>query len=94
MNNSILESMFNGEIKPFELKISRNPERCELETQIKREKNYFKETMTSEDYERLEVLEALYSQSCGGKNIEFFAHGYTTATQIMIEVINRMNGIT
>ena len=87
MSKSILEALFYGRINPWECRAVHSPEREEIEKRIKAEKSYFKESLSNDDFQRLESLESLYTQASEDEEIAAFSYGFTMGTLILLEVL-------
>jgi flagellar biosynthesis protein FliP len=87
MRKPILEALFNGKIRPWERSVEHTSERMESEQQITETRNYFKNNMPSEDFERFHTIEKLYSQSSEDVEIDAFLNGFRLGALIMLEIL-------
>jgi len=59
----ILKAIYYGKIRSYERREALSPERADIESKIREEKAYFKQNTSSDDFQRLETLEDLYTQA-------------------------------
>lgn len=84
---SIFEVLYYGKINPFGRKVPSNPEKEEVESKIQVEKDYFRNELSPDVYERLDRLESLYTEASDMENIDLFTHGFRIGALIMLEVL-------
>ncbi|MED4955921.1 DUF6809 family protein [Paenibacillus macerans] len=84
---SILEELFDGNINPAELIIPRNPEYRPLNRKISDTILMWKDKLSEHDFQELEELLDLHSQSDSMYAEASFVYGFKLALWIMIEVM-------
>jgi len=91
MYNSILESLYHGEINLNERKAICTPPKDEIERKIQAEKEYFHNEFSPDVCKRLEKLENLYTEAFGIENIEIFTHGFKIGALMMLEILEEVS---
>lgn len=87
MRKSIINSLFYGDISPWERNSVDTPERVQNSEKIDTEREHFKSTMTRDEYKRLIQLEDLYTRAASFEEEECFACGLKTGILLMMEVL-------
>lgn len=85
---SILEELYEGNIYPDELIVSKDPEYRPLNKRISDMLAMWKKKLSEDDYNQLENLLDLRSQSSSMEASESFMYGFKLGTLIMMEVLN------
>jgi hypothetical protein len=93
MSKSILEALYHGKLPLWERKVTHTSERTEIEQKIQFEKDYFKKSMTADDYRRLEKLESLYTQASEDEVIDMFIRSFAIGAFIMLEITAKKEDI-
>ena len=84
--DSILKALFYGKLKPYERRAALSPERVEIESKIRTGKGFFKEILSSNDFQRLEAMEDLYTQASEDDEYLAFSHGFSMGALLMLEI--------
>lgn len=84
---TILEELYEGRIYPNELIIPKDPEYHPLNQKISDTIGLWKRKLSEEDYEQLEELLDLHSQSNSMYSASSFMYGFKLGANIMIEVL-------
>ena len=84
---TILEELYDGNIYPDELIISKDPEYRPLNKRISDMLAMWKKKLSEEDYNQLETLLDLRSESSSMEASESFMYGFRLGALIMIEVL-------
>lgn len=84
---SILEELYDGNIYPDELIISKDPEYRPLNKRISDMLAMWKNKLSEDDYNQLENLLDLRSQSGSMEASESFMYGFKLGALIMMEVL-------
>lgn len=84
---SILEELYDGNIYPDELIISKDPEYRPLNKRISDMLAMWKNKFSEDDYNQLENLLDLCSQSSSMEASESFIYGFRLGALIMMEVL-------
>ena len=84
---TILEQLFDGNIYPDELIISRDPEYRPLNKKISATMETWKKKLSEDDFKQLEDLLDLRSQSSSMHATASFMYGFKLGAAIMIEVL-------
>jgi len=84
---TILEELFDGNIYPDELIISKDPEYRPLNQKISDTIGLWKKKLSEEDYEQLEDLLDLRSQSDSMHAAASFMYGFKLGAIIIFEVL-------
>lgn len=84
---SILRSLFNGKIIPWERRERHSEELLETVRKIEEEERYFTQKLSSEDCERFQKLARLRSdlESIEGQND--FSYGFTLGLLLALDVM-------
>jgi hypothetical protein len=85
---TIFESLYYGDIIPFERKVQRTKENIALHKKIENELRYFAEKMSLDDNKRFEEFQNLHAQSSGYEQEDAFAYGFKFATMLMSAVFS------
>ncbi|MDP4099399.1 hypothetical protein OIN60_22025 [Paenibacillus sp. P96] len=88
---SILESLYYGDLVPQEQRVSQSPEYRGLNEQITESLNHWKKKLAEEDFNELEALTDLYHQVQGIDMASSFTNGFKLGAALMIEVLSGMN---
>jgi len=83
---TILEELYDGNIYPDELIVSKDPEYRPLNKRISDMLAMWKKKLSEDDYNQLENLLDLRSQSSSMEASESFMYGFRLGALIMIEV--------
>ena len=83
---TILEELYDGNIYPDELIISKNPEYKLLNKRISEMLSMWKKKLSEDDYNQLEKLLDVCSQSSSLEISESFLYGFRLGSLIMVEV--------
>lgn len=86
---SILHSLFNERIIPWERREPRSEERLEAVRKIESEERYFIEKMSLEDCQRFQDLSELHSKMVSTEEEDIFSCGFTLCLFLMLEVMNQ-----
>lgn len=84
---TILKELYGGRIYPSELIIPKDPEYHPLNQKISDTISLWQKKLSEEDYEHLEELLDLHSQSNSMHSTSSFVHGFKLGASIMIEVL-------
>jgi len=87
MSKSILEALLYGKVGPWEGQTVHSAEREEIEKRIQAEKDYFKENLPDDGFQRLETLESLYTQAEADEEMAVFKYGFRMGAIIMMEIL-------
>jgi hypothetical protein len=90
---SILHSLFNGRIIPWERREPRSKERLEVIRKIECEERYFIEKMSSDDCHRFQALSNLYSEIVSTEEENIFSYGFTLGLLLMLDVMNQSESL-
>ncbi len=85
---SILNELYYGRIVPWERGIPKTPEYKEANKDINKEKAFFKQILSEEEYKRLEVLENMYTNTSDIESADAFSYGFRLGLLIMIDVFS------
>lgn len=85
---SILEELYEGNICPDELNISKHPEYRPLNQRISDVLDMWKNKLFKDDYYQLEKLLDLHSEASGMEASEAFMHGFKLGALIIMEVLS------
>lgn len=85
MKKSILESLYNGDLLPFECPNSKVPELKEIQKKIESEEEYLKQKLSTDDCKRLEDLQDLICDSQNINETEIFSHGFAIGAFLMLD---------
>lgn len=83
---TILQALYDGEIYPDEIIVSKDPEYHHVNQKIGDEKAYLKQKLLGEDYQHLEGLDNLYNQSNSMDSKASFLYGFRLGAMLIIEV--------
>jgi hypothetical protein len=83
----ILEELHAGQISPDELTVPKDPQYRRLNQKITDEMKAWREKLPETDYQQLEALLDLRSQTDAMEATASFAHGFKLGALIMIEVL-------
>ena len=83
---SILQSLYDGKLYPSALVMPKDPEYHSVNMKIEKEKEYFEEKLSEEDYKRFEALNDLYDRSFIMHETESFISGFKLGALMLIEV--------
>lgn len=84
---TILEELYDGNIYPSELIVSKDPEYCLINKKISETQENWKKELSETDYKRLEVLLNLCCQSSSLEASASFIYGFKLGAVIMLEVL-------
>lgn len=84
---SILEELYNGNIYPSEGIVSKDPKYRPLNKRISEILSMWKKKLSEDDYNQLETLLDLRSQSTSMEAAETFICGFRLGALMMIEVL-------
>lgn len=87
MTETLLKQLYNGEIYPSETINCKAPEYRELSHKISDETEYFKATLSPEDWSRLEQLDDMIHDRSAAYSYENFLYGFRLGVGLMIEVL-------
>ena len=82
----ILEAIFNGEIYPAETVVPKSEKFREAGQAIADIMRYFEQTLSKEDYEKLERLNDRLADSQNIQNKEQFKYGFAMGVLLMKEI--------
>ncbi|SDH99937.1 DUF6809 family protein [Desulfosporosinus hippei] len=85
---SILEELYNGNLYPSELIVSKDPKYRPLNRRISEIGAIWKKKLSEDEYNQLETLLDLRSQSSSMEATESFVCGFRLGALIMIEVLS------
>ncbi|AZK48598.1 DUF6809 family protein [Paenibacillus lentus] len=83
---SMLEALFYGDIRPEEQVIPRNPEYRSINRRLSEGMELWKEKLSSEDFNQLEAMLDLRSQSESIYATNTFINGFQLGALVMMEV--------
>lgn len=83
---TILEELYEGNIYPDELIVSKDPEYRPLNKKISDTMEMWKKKLSEDDYNQLEALLDLRSELSSIEASESFMYGFRLSALIMIEV--------
>ena len=86
MSKSIFEALFYGKINPFDCRMPLGDERKDIEKKISGAKDYLRTKLSSDDWERFEQLENLYTQASNDDDVKNFAKGFIMGALLMLEI--------
>lgn len=89
MRHSILHALFDGNVIPWERPIPMSAERMALETKIESEKQYFMESISSDDRKRFEELTDMYAEVSFDEDNTACSYGFTLGALLMMEVMEK-----
>ncbi len=84
---SILEELYDGNIYPDELIISKDPEYHSINKEISATMEIWKNKLSKDDFERLEALSDLCCKSSSMDSAASFMYGFRLGAMIIIEVV-------
>jgi len=84
---TVLEELYDGNIYPDELIISKDPEYQPLNKKISEAMEMWKKKLSEDDYEQLEALMDLHSKSSSMDATASFVYGFKLGAAIIIEVL-------
>lgn len=84
---TILEELYDGNIYPNELIVSRNPEYRPLSKKISEVMETWKKKLSEDDFQQLEALLNLRCKSSSMDAAASFMYGFKLGAVIMIEVL-------
>ena len=82
----ILHKLYFGQVSRWECRANRSVEENNIENKIKSEKKYFKETLSDEDYKRLNELESFQSDIRGFEDMRTFNYAFRMGAMLMCAV--------
>lgn len=84
---SVIDDLYDGEIRPSETLMPQDPKYREMSKQVGEEKKYFSGILDESDRKRFDELDDL--QTLVGRMIEkeFFAYGLKLGIMLMLEVL-------
>lgn len=91
MTETLLKQLYNGEIYPSEIINCKDPQYRELSHKISDETEYFKKTLSPEDWKRLEQLDDMIDDRSAACSYENFSYGFRLGMGLMIEVFTDRN---
>jgi hypothetical protein len=83
---NVLDALFFGKLSSWERKPVRTAKEIELRQKWKDEQRYFAETLSAEDYKRLEALENLHSQMSAADEFNTFCYAFKLGVSLMCAV--------
>lgn len=83
---SIIRSLYNGKIIPWERREPHSEERLELVRKIEIEERYFMEKMSLDDCQRFQALTRLQSSLSMLTEEDVFSYGFTLGLLLAMEV--------
>ena len=84
---NILHELYLGRVSRRECRINRTAEEMAVEDKIQTEKKHFSETMSAEDYKRLDTLESLYTEAHYFENVRTFVYAFRLGALIMCAIL-------
>ncbi|TCL72450.1 hypothetical protein EDC14_1006165 [Hydrogenispora ethanolica] len=84
----ILEELHAGKIYPDELILPKDPQYRPINQKISDAMKVWREKLSETDYQQLESLMNLHSQSDAMEATASFVHGFKLGALIMMEVLN------
>jgi predicted metallo-beta-lactamase superfamily hydrolase len=84
---TILEELYDGNIYPDELIVSKDPEYRPLNQEISNTMKIWRSKLSEDDYEQLEALMDLRCKSTSMEASATFMYGFKLGAIIMIEVL-------
>lgn len=91
---NILREFFRGRIPGWEPRASRNAEESSINHKIEAEKKYFSETMSAEDFKRLEKLEDMYIAAHFFSSERTYSHAFMLGVMLMCAVFSEYCEVT
>ena len=92
MMKSLLTELFNGNLYPNE-KFVHTSKYKQVNKSISKEMDFWKKTLSGDNFERLEDLQGLLCQTGSMENEHYFSLGFKLGTLIMIEVFSAKEGL-
>ncbi|WP_019640786.1 DUF6809 family protein [Paenibacillus fonticola] len=83
---SMLEALFHGDIRPEEQVVPRNPDYRSISRRVSEAMELWKEKLSSEDFNQLEAMLDLRSQSESIYATNTFINGFQLGALIMMEI--------
>jgi len=83
---SILQALYDGEVFLDELIVSKDPEYRPTHKKISAEKEYLKQKLSEEDYQRIEAIDNLFCQTTSMSAYEAFSYGFKLGATLLIEI--------
>lgn len=85
---SILEELYNGNIRPFEVILSRNPEYRPLNQKISEMTENWRKRLNKEEFKELEELMDMRSEVNDMHTTAAFIHGFKLGAAVLVEVMD------
>ncbi len=82
----MLEALFHGDIRPEEQVVPRNPDYRSISRRVSEAMELWKEKLSSEDFNQLEAMLDLRSQSESIYATNTFINGFQLGALIMMEI--------
>jgi len=89
--NSFAKSLYYGQISPWERSRSENPEYTNISHKINDIQIHFRNTLSTEDWEKLDELETLHIRSLSIENEDIFSYGLNIGLLLMADAIDFKN---
>ena len=86
--NSFVKALYYGEILPWERSRPKDPEYTRISHKINEIQIHFRNTLSNEEWERIEELGNLYARSSGIENADVFSCGLNMGVLLMIDAID------
>lgn len=90
---SILHSLFNGKIIPWERREPHSKEHLEFVHKIESEEQFFIEKMPLTDCQRFRALSNLYSELVSTEEESIFSYGFTLGLLLMLDVMDQSKSL-
>ena len=87
MSKSILQQLYDGEVYPSENIKCYSPEYRELGSKIDEEKQYFKATLSPDDWSRFDKLEDMLYERSSAYSFANFTYGFRLGGSLMVEAL-------
>ncbi|MCE3201686.1 hypothetical protein K3T49_18910 [Paenibacillus sonchi] len=84
----ILEDLYYGRLHPNELIKSNDPKFQRIDQEVNDSMNILRENLSEDDFEQIEKLFDLLSESNSLHSAAAFIHGFRTGASMMIEIFS------
>jgi len=86
--NSFVKALYYGEILPWESSRPDDPEYIRIGHKINDIQTHFRNTLSAEEWERIEELGSLYARSLSIENADVFSYGLNMGMLLMINALD------
>ena len=84
----MLRELYYGKLIPWERHYRNDAKQLEIMRKTAEEEKYFEETLTPDDFQRLQALFSMYSKIFELDEYEIYSHGFSAGMLLMQDVIN------